>query len=123
MQYQHDEFNVRFFRHLDTPMMIVVFEADEFSVGVFVYLFSLIFAQLFSIFIPGGVIIYAILAIFSMLAFMKYKKNKPEGYMLGKLYRFGLIEAKSFTLKRIITKKEKNFKVLPYGFMKEFRGN
>lgn len=123
MQKDYDEFNVRFFKHLDTPMMIVVFEADEFFIGIFVYLFSLIAARSLDIYIPGGVVIYAFMGIASMIGYIKYKKNKPEGYMLSKLYRTGFIEARSFSFKRILSKKEKRFKVLPYGFIKELRGN
>lgn len=123
MEQKYDEFNVRFFKHLDTPMMMIVFEADEFFLGVFVYLFFLISAALFSINIPGGILLYALMGLIAMYGYIKYKKNKPNGYMMSKLYRYGFIEARKFAFKRILSKKEKKFKVLPYGFIREFRGN
>lgn len=120
---EYDEYNVRFFKHLDTPMMIMIFESDEFFLGLAVYLFLMIFAALFGIVIPGGVLPYAFMGIISMFLYVKYKKNKPNGYMINKLYRLGIINARTFAYKRFLTKQEKSFKMLPYGFMREFRGN
>ncbi|MEV9477567.1 type IV conjugative transfer system protein TraL [Aliarcobacter butzleri] len=122
-QHSYDGYNVRFFKYLDTPMMIFIFESDEFYIGMFVYLSTMIFAALFEIILPGGVFIYALFGLLSMFAYIKYKKTKPTGYLNGRLYRYGIINARTFNFKRVLTKKEKKFKVLPYGFLKEFRGN
>ena len=121
--HNHDEYNVRFFKYLDTPTMIIIFEADEFLLGLFVYLTSMIMAALLGIVLPGGVMLYALVAILTMLFYIKYKKNKPDGYLLSKFYRYGIIDARTFNYKRKLTKEEKKFKVLPYGFLNDIRGN
>lgn len=120
---EYDEYNVKFFKYLDTPMMIVIFEADEFILGISVYLSLMLIATLLGIVLPGGVLLYAFMGMASMYAYIKYKKNKPNGYMFNKLYRLGIINARKFSYKRILSAKEKSFKVLPYGFLREFNGN
>lgn len=120
---EFDEFNVRFFKYLDTPMMLIVFESDELFLGIAVYLSLMIIAAALGIVLPGGVLLYAMFAMFAMYGYMSYKKNKPNGYMINKLYRLGIINARKFSYKRILSKEEKKFKVLPYGFIREFRGN
>jgi|GEM_PF-3060307 len=121
-----EEYNSRFFKYLDTPMMIFIFESDEFVIGMLIYIFSLLFGALTGLVLPGGVMTYSILSILGMYGYMKFKKNRPNGYIFGRLYRLGLYEARSINglnLKRILTKKEKKFKVLPYGFITSMRGN
>ena len=103
---EHDEFNVKFFRHLDTPMMIFIFESDEFMLGLAVYMSSLIVAASAGIQLEGGVIVYACISLIVMISYMKYKKNKPEGYMMAKLYRFGILEPRSLPQIKKLTKKE-----------------
>ncbi|WP_418181411.1 type IV conjugative transfer system protein TraL (plasmid) [Aliarcobacter lanthieri] len=122
-QHTYDGYNVRFFKHLDTPLMIFIFESDEFIVGMIVYLSTMILAAVLGIALPGGVFLYAILSLLSMLGYIKFKKTRPSGYMNGRLFKLGIIHVRSFGFKRFLTKKEKNFKVLPYGFLNEFRGN
>ncbi len=120
---EYDGYNVRFFKYLDTPMMLIVFEADELFLGIAVYISLMLFAAVIGVVLPGGVLMYAFFSILAMYGFMKYKKNKPNGYLMNKLYRFGIIDARKFSYKRLLSKEEKSFKVLPYGFMREFRGN
>lgn len=122
-QQSFDGYNVPFFKHLDTPMMIFIFESDEFAIGMLSYLSTMIIATLLGIVLPGGVLLYAVIGLSSMLGFAEYKKRKPSGFLINKLYRLGFIEARNFSYKKILTEKEKSFKVLPYGFIKEFRGN
>lgn len=123
MGHDRNKFTTKFFQHLDTPMMIFIFESDEFILGLFVYMFSLIVSAIMGIVISGGVLIYAVMAILSMYAYMRFKKNKPNGYTFQRLYRMGLMEPRSYGIKALMTKKQKSFKVLPYGFITKLTGN
>ncbi|MCT7563171.1 type IV conjugative transfer system protein TraL [Aliarcobacter butzleri] len=119
-----DGYNVTFFKHLDTPMMIFIFESDEFAIGMATYLITMVAAAVLGIVLPGGVMFYAFFGIISMLGYMEYKKRKPNGFLMNRLYRLGIINPRNFiSYKKKLSEKEKNFKVLPYGFLKEFRGN
>ena len=118
-----DGYNVAFFKHLDTPMMIFIFESDEFAIGMATYLLTMVTAAALGIVLPGGVMIYAFFGVMSMIAYIEYKKRKPSGFLMNKLYRLGIINPRNFNYKRKLSEKEKNFKVLPYGFLKEFKGN
>ena len=46
---QFDGYNVTFFKHLDTPPMLFIFESDEFIIGRVVYLFTMAFVPLLTI--------------------------------------------------------------------------
>ena len=122
-QHSYDGYNVQFFEHLDTPLMIFIFESDEFSIGMAVYLSTMIIAALMDIEIPGGVFVYAIVAVFSMIGYIKFKKSRPSGYTNGRLYRLGFLQPRTYGFKKLMTKKEKKFKVLPHGFLNDARGN
>ena len=120
---QFDGYNITFFKHLDTPPMLFIFESDEFIIGIVVYLSTMASATAMGIVLPGGVLAYALLGIGSMFGYIKYKKTKPNGFLVNRLYRIGILNARTFNYKRKLTKQEKSFKVLPYGFLKEFSGN
>ena len=118
-----DGYNVTFFKHLDTPTMLFIFESDEFLIGIVTYLSTMVIAAIFDIVLPGGVLFYAVLSIAVMLGYIEFKKRKPSGYLMNKLYRLGLLDIPTIRYKIKVTNQEKNFKVLPMGFLKEFRGN
>lgn len=122
-QHSYDGYNVQFFEHLDTPLMIFIFESDEFALGMAVYLSTMIIAALLGIELPGGVFLYAVLAILAMVGYIKFKKSRPSGYTNGRLYRLGFLQPRTYGFKKMLTKKEKNFKVLPHGFLDNARGN
>ena len=103
--------------------MLFIFESDEFIIGIVVYLSTMASATAMGIVLPGGVLAYAFLGIGSMFGYIKYKKTKPNGFLVNRLYRIGILNARTFNYKRKLTKQEKSFKVLPYGFLKEFSGN
>ena len=68
---QFDGYNVPFFKHLDTPPMLFIFESDEFIIGIVVYLSTMALATVMGLVLPGGVLAYAFLGIGSMLGYIK----------------------------------------------------
>jgi hypothetical protein len=116
-------FVTKFFQYLDTPLMIFIFEADEFILGVSVYMSLMIIFATLGIVIKGGVLIYALTAIITMYGYMRFKKNKPNGYTFQRLYKLGIFEPRFLGLLSINKKKQKAFKVLPYGFTTRLTGN
>ncbi len=123
------KYNSRFFKYIDNPPMVGVFELDEFIVFLVSFIGLMLIALLFDIVLEGGVLVYAIIAVLVTLSYLKYKKNKPKGFFFQKLYRWGVYEprnwrdfSKVLNLK-VNSKKYKSFKVLPYGFIKKMSGS
>lgn len=126
---EQNRYNSRFFKYIDNPPMVGLFEVDEFIVFMSLLIGQMMTDLLFGLNIDGGILIYPVTAGMVALSYIKYKKNKPKGYFFQKLYRLGIYEPRNWVdpksmlgLKRQ-SKKYKNFKVLPYGFVKKMSGS
>lgn len=112
---------IPFPRYIDKPRLIGVFEVDEFALffGIIVVMVagSLAFPNLGSTSVMIGSMA---IGGFSAYAYKKFKRNRPEGYTVQKLYRTGIFsptDSKQAYIKYPYLRKIG--RVIPYGFTKE----
>jgi hypothetical protein len=117
-QENHQYFFPRF---IDRPRLIGIFEIDEFFLAFFVMVTilasSLAFPDLGSLTVMVGAIVFGI---GSAVVYSKFKKNRPDGYTIQKLYRAGIYspgdDKKALLLNPYLRRMGP---VIPYGFTKE----
>ena len=106
-------------RYLDTQRMIVIFEMDEFFVGIgaFMFVFFAGFATGIStaISMPLGLI----LLIISGLTVKKIKSRYPGGFVMHWFYRTGLKDPVGPAARRRADIRKGN-KILPTGYVTYF---
>lgn len=108
-------------RFIDRPRLIGIFEIDEFFLAFFlmtaVLAASLLMPSVGSLTVMFSAII---LGVGAAVIYSKFKKNRPDGFTLQKLYRSG-IYSPGDDKKALITKPylRKMGNVVPYGFTKE----
>lgn len=114
--------NSNFFpRYIDRPRLIGIFEIDEFFLAFFIMVAILASSLLFPKFESLYVMLLAIsFGLLSAVFYSKFKKNRPDGYTIQKLYRKGIFspnDNKKALLLNPYLRKMGN--VVPYGFTKE----
>lgn len=111
---------VFFPRFIDRPRLIGIFEIDEFFLAFFIMIailsLSLLFPELGSL----TVMLTAVIAgVMSAYLYSKFKKNRPDGYTLQKLYSSGFFsptDNKKALLLNPYLRRIGN--TIPYGFTK-----
>lgn len=108
-------------RFIDRPRLIGIFEIDEFFLAFFlmtaILALSLIFPSI------GSLTVMLVAVIFGVgvaVLYSKFKKNRPDGFTLQRLYRAGMYspsDDKKALLLRPYLRKMGN--TVPYGFTKE----
>lgn len=114
--------NNNFFpRYIDRPRLIGIFEMDEFFLAFFIMVAILASSLIFPNFESLYVMLLSISSgLLSAFFYSKFKKNRPDGYTIQKLYRKGLFSPsdnkKAFLLNPYL---RRIGPVIPYGFTKE----
>lgn len=124
MKNKQDEFSPRFYRFIDSPIRIFLFEIDDLIVGVLA-LWVLVFSSWALEVGSGGFLyLYIVMAILTSVWYSKFKKNKPKGYLFQILYKSGLyFPGNKIAIKsRKYIRYGKDYKVAPKYFTKELRG-
>lgn len=77
-------------RYIDRPRLIGIFEIDEFFIAFFTMIAILSLSLLFPSLGSLSVMLVAVIS-GVMLAYFysKFKKNRPDGYTIQKMYRSG----------------------------------
>jgi len=106
-------------RFIDRPRLIGAFEMDEFMLTFFVIMgmigLSFLTPSLSSLQV---MIISIISGITAGLSYKKYKRNKPEGYTLHKLYEKGIFHPQDNKVYEVSHPYLKKYRIVPYGFTK-----
>lgn len=117
----NQDFQYFFPRFIDRPRLIGIFEIDEFFLAFFIMVTilasSLAFPQIESL----TVMVTAITTgVGSAVFYSKFKKNRPDGFTLQKLYRAGVYSPGDDKKALILNPHLRNMgNVVPYGFTKE----
>lgn len=118
-----DNQNFQYFfpRFIDRPRLIGIFEIDEFFLAFFLMVLilatSLAFPKIGSLTVMVTAIV---VGVGSAAFYSKFKKNRPDGFTIQKLYRAGIYspgDDKKALILRPYLRKIGN--VIPYGFTKE----
>jgi hypothetical protein len=108
-------------RFIDRPRLIGIFEIDEFFLAFFLMTLILASSLMFPDLGSLTVMLLSIsIGVSSAVIYSKFKKNRPDGFTLQKMYRAG-IYSPGDDKKALITKPylRKMGHVVPYGFTKE----
>jgi type IV conjugative transfer system protein TraL len=108
-------------RFIDRPRLIGIFEIDEFFLAFFlmtaILALSLALPNLGSLTVMVSAIVTGV---GSAVAYSKFKKGRPDGFTIQKLYRAGFYspgdDKKALILNPYLRKMGN---VIPYGFTKE----
>lgn len=108
-------------RFIDRPRLIGIFEIDEFFLAFFIMSSILASSLAFPNIGSLTVMISAIITgVGSAVAYSKFKKGRPDGYTIQKMYRAGFYspgdDKKALILNPYLRKMGN---VIPYGFTKE----
>ena len=76
-------------RHIDDPVTLLIWSADEFVPFMLILLLGVLMGQL---------LIALVVAIPSLKAYRKLRDNRPDGFALHALYWFGLLPTRARTL-------------------------
>jgi len=115
----HPDQEMIFPRYIDKPRMIGMFEIDEF----FMAFGTMIFVLFASLAIPNlnstiTMVLGMAISIAVAYGYRKFKKNKPEGFVVHYFYRKGIfhpLDNKAALVKYPYLKKHRP---VPYGFTK-----
>jgi hypothetical protein len=117
-----EDFTPKFYRFIDSPVMILFFEADDIAITVFSLLFMLI-ASLVLGFVAGGMIyIYIVAAVGVGAYYRNFKKNKPSGYIFQYFYKKGLYHPSNSMGLEKYKKHSNGYKVVPQYYTKKMKG-
>ena len=76
-------------RHIDDPVTLLIWSADEFVPFMLILLLGVLMGQL---------LIALVVAIPSLKAYRTLRDNRPDGFALHALYWFGLLPTRARTL-------------------------
>lgn len=115
----HPEQTMIFPRYIDKPRMIGMFEIDEFFMAfgtmIFVLFASLAIPNLSSVI---TMVLGMAISIAAAYGYRKFKKNKPEGFVVHYLYVKGIIHPLDYKTALIKYPYLKKHRPVPYGFTK-----
>ena len=118
---QIDYGQIPFPRYIDKPRLIGVFEVDEIAL-FFGIVFVIIASSLAFPNLDSALVMIGSMAIggSSAYGYQKFKRNRPEGYTIQKLYRSGIFSPTDNKKAYIKYPYLRNIgRVIPYGFTKE----
>ncbi|MDD3465960.1 MAG: type IV conjugative transfer system protein TraL [Campylobacterales bacterium] len=122
MNNKAEEFSPKFFKHIDDPIMILFFEADDLFIS-FVVLWVLLVVSFVLGAKAGGVIFfYIVIAAFAGIYYHKFKNNKPSGYIFQFFYKKGVYHPLHSIEFQKYTKFSRDYKVAPRPFSTKMKG-
>ncbi len=108
-------------RFIDRPRLIGIFEIDEFFLAFFIMASILAMSLAFPKVGSLTVMLTAIfLGVGCAVLYSKFKRNRPDGFTIQKLYRAGIYSPRDDKKAIILHPYLRNMgNVVPYGFTKE----
>jgi len=104
-------------RFIDRPRLIGAFEMDEFMLTFFTIMgmigLSFLTPNLSSLVVMLGSIFTGIIV---GISYKKYKRNKPDGYTIHKLYAKGIFHPQDNKIYEVSHPYLKKYRIVPFGF-------
>jgi conjugal transfer pilus assembly protein TraL len=76
-------------KHIDDPVTLLVWSADEFVPAAFLMMLGMLIGQL---------LIMLILSVIVIKAYRRFRDNRPDGYALHAAYWIGMLPSKAITI-------------------------
>ena len=76
-------------KHIDDPVTLLVWSADEFVPAAFLMILGMLIGQL---------LIMLILSVIVIKAYRRFRDNRPDGYTLHAAYWIGMLPSKAITI-------------------------
>ena len=76
-------------KHIDDPVTLLIWSADEFAPAAFLLILGILIGQ---------VTIMLVLAVVAIKAYRRFRDNRPDGFPLRAAYWIGLLPRKAITI-------------------------
>jgi conjugal transfer pilus assembly protein TraL len=76
-------------KHIDDPVTLLVWSADEFVPAAFLMMLGMLIGQL---------LIMLILSVVVIKAYRRFRDNRPDGYALHAAYWIGMLPSQAITI-------------------------
>jgi conjugal transfer pilus assembly protein TraL len=76
-------------KHIDDPVTLLVWSADEFVPAAFLMMLGMLIGQL---------LIMLILSVIVLKAYRRFRDNRPDGYALHAAYWIGMLPSQAITI-------------------------
>jgi conjugal transfer pilus assembly protein TraL len=76
-------------KHIDDPVTLLIWSADEFAPAAFLLILGILIGQ---------VTIMLVLAVVAIKAYRRFRDNRPDGYPLHAAYWIGLLPSEAITI-------------------------
>jgi conjugal transfer pilus assembly protein TraL len=76
-------------KHIDDPVTLLVWSADEFVPAAFLMMLGMLIGQL---------LIMLVLSVIVLKAYRRFRDNRPDGYALHAAYWIGMLPSQAITI-------------------------
>jgi conjugal transfer pilus assembly protein TraL len=76
-------------KHIDDPVTLLVWSADEFVPAAFLMMLGMLIGQL---------LIMLVLSVIVIKAYRRFRDNRPDGYALHAAYWIGMLPSQAITI-------------------------